>query len=559
MKNLGEESLDLFLPAVLFSIMPRINETGKINHAMTISIIVYGGAGVIGGNKIFIAADNTTISFDFGINYALWSQYFEEYLKPRAGRGLADLFEIGLLPPLRGIYRSELEPPWDDVWSRLHAEIKDVHLDAVLLSHAHLDHSGHISFLDPDIPIVCSPTTAFLAKAIQESSRGDFEKEVCYAVPREEQERLLVPCDWRKYALFQRQFCFPDAALLSSQAQTFWHKPIGARKLTYRQPKVATQVGNLKVRCFPVDHSIYGATAFAVGTSQGWIVYTGDLRLHGKMGYKTREFANEVAKLQPVVLLCEGTNIGEEGKAVTEEEVLQNALQKIKEAKGKLVIADFGPRNLERLLTFREIAAAQGRKLAILPKDAYLLQSLHLVMPEMPDPTTDNTLVVYEEVKNVLNWEKDLLKCYRDKGKTVQPEDIRRDEGDYILCLSFWDINELIDIRPSSGGMYIYSSSEAFNEEQRIDIERLRRWIDHFGLFPAGVPDAQTGKVAETDRGLHSSGHASASELLEIIEAINPRIVIPIHTEAPELFADRVGVQRQVVIPKVDVPIKVSP
>lgn len=102
---------------------------------MTMSITVHGGAGVIGGNKILLEANNT-------VNYDLWSQYFEEYLKPRATRGLADLFEIGLLPPLKGIYRSDLEPSWKDVWARLPAgsQIRDVHLDAILLSHAHLDH-----------------------------------------------------------------------------------------------------------------------------------------------------------------------------------------------------------------------------------------------------------------------------------------------------------------------------------------------------------------------------------------------------------------------------------
>jgi len=159
---------------------------------MGLSVTVYGGAGVVGGNKVLLEEDGTAISFDFGIDYDLWGQYFEEYLKPRPSRGLADLFEIGLLPPLRGIYRNELEPSWENVWGRLRFEIKDTHLDAVLLSHAHLDHSGHISFLNPEIPVLCSSATAFLAKAIQDSSKGDFEKEVCYALPREEQGRLLT-------------------------------------------------------------------------------------------------------------------------------------------------------------------------------------------------------------------------------------------------------------------------------------------------------------------------------------------------------------------------------
>lgn len=523
---------------------------------MGVSITVYGGAGVVGGNKVLLEADGTAISFDFGINYDLWAQYFEEYLKPRASRGLADLFEIGLLPPLRGIYRNELEPSWEDVWGRLRLEIKDTRLDAVLLSHAHLDHSGHISFLNPEIPILCSSATAFLAKAIQDSSKGDFEKEVCYTLPREEQGRLLTSHTRQKSVSTQRQFSFVPPTSLSSQAQAFWHKAIGSREMRFKHPIATTKVGNLNIRSFPVDHSIYGATAFAVETSQGWVVYTGDLRFHGKMRHKTREFAEKAARLQPLVLLSEGTNIDKEDQAITEEEVMHNAWQKVKEAEGKLVVADFGPRNLERLLTFRQIASECRRRLAILSRDAYVLQSLHLVMPEIPDPAADDTLIVYEEIKDVSGWEKELITHYKDKGNTIQPVDMRRGEGDYILCLSFWDINELIDIKPSKGGLYIYSSSEAIDEEQKFDIKRLRQWLDHFGLSPVGVPNPDTGKVAEDEQGFHSSGHASACELSELIEVINPRTVIPVHTEHPELFLPKVGAQSRVIIPEVGVPIK---
>jgi len=177
-------------------------------------------------------------------------------------------------------------------------------------------------------------------------------------------------------------------------------------------------------------------------------------------------------------------------------------------------------------------------------------------MNEVPDPVEDETITLYTEAKSAVDWEKDLYTQYRKKGKCVQPEDIRCAQGDYILCFSFWDINKLIDICPDEGGIYIYSSSEAFDEEQRIDVKRLKQWLAHFKLLPVGIPSAKTGKVAAGEQGLHSSGHASGPEILELVETINPGVVIPIHTEHPRFFASKLGSARQVRIPRVGVPIK---
>lgn len=100
----------------------------------------------------------------------------------------------------------------------------------------------------------------------------------------------------------------------------------------------------------PVDHSIPGACAWAIETNSGWIVYSGDLRLHGKRTHLTRKFIEEVAKLHPRVLIIEGTNVRKPAN-VSENDVYQNGLKAIQSAKG-LVFADFSAKDIDRLLTF---------------------------------------------------------------------------------------------------------------------------------------------------------------------------------------------------------------
>jgi ribonuclease J len=106
--------------------------------------------------------------------------------------GLPDVLCVGLLPPLEGIYREGLEPS-GGFWQPRGAEPHRArtNLDGVLPSHAHLDHSGYISFLDPEIPIYSTLVTAFIFKVMQDSRQADFESEVCYANLREPYSGVL--------------------------------------------------------------------------------------------------------------------------------------------------------------------------------------------------------------------------------------------------------------------------------------------------------------------------------------------------------------------------------
>ena len=91
------------------------------------------------------------------------------------------------------------------------------------------------------------------------------------------------------------------------------------------------------------------------------------------------------------------------------------------------------------------------------------------------------------------------------------------------LDYDFYDLNDLVDINPSPGSEYIHSMCEPFNEEMAISEERMKNWLNRYKL---------------PYRYVHCSGHANRSQLQEIIENVNPRTLIPIHTEYPDLFAE---------------------
>lgn len=539
-----------------------------------IKLTFYGGVNEIGGNKILLEDGERRLFLDFGFPYKRRKLFYEEYLNPRSGAGLLDPLTMGLLPPLAGLYRDDLETPglWEEFRSNpLYRELEKV--DGVLLTHAHLDHSGYISFLKSSIPIYTTAVSAFIAKAMQDSGKSGLEQQVCYFNPVVwgcpsgwKQEALLSECAARQ----QRQFCIADVETeaLSADAVQFWESGFWEKTPKQKELVACPLAGDsgcgFNLCCFPVDHSIPGACAWGIETSSGWVIYSGDLRLHGKRAELTKRFISEAAKLHPRVLILEGTNV-ERGLNITEHEVYDNALRVIAKAKG-LVIADFSARDVDRLLTFLQIAKETGRKLAILPKDAYLLKALRLLEPETPDIAQDDSLAIYQDTiatKSPAIWMRNLCKVY--ESKVVLAEDVRSAQDKFILSFSFLDINELPSIRPGRGSLYVFSSSEPHDEEQEIDFRRLHEWLKHFSIEGFGLPvekkDANgesKWEIPEGEKGLHASGHACGPDLLGIANNIKPEIIIPVHSEKPGYYVEKLkGGGIEVRVPEVSSQIEV--
>ena len=438
----------------------------------------YGGVSEIGGNKILLSEDGNRIFLDFGKNFGKESAYYDDpYLTPRDE---SQLLNLGLLPDLDGIYKGEEEPS----------------VDAVLLSHPHLDHWGHTCFLDNRIPLYCGEGTK---KMIVNS-------EQCYSAGPSKEYYLAhltksIDEEYKDFKTFRT----------------------GEKK----------SIGSLEFEPVHVDHSVPGAYGFIIKTSGGTIAYTGDFRLHGPKAEMSDEFIERAREAEIDLLISEGTNMTG-GEVSSEEEVKTKLNYLVSETLG-LVVVSFSLRNIDRLRSVYEVAKKNGRKLAISIKQAFLLQALRKDPGlDIFDIKDEDVIVFGEESSRMQEWERRVI----EEVEVWNGEDIGDIQDEVVLKASYYDMNDLMDVDPVPSSIFVLSQSEPFDEEGEIQHEKLLNWCEHYGL-----PLYQ----------VHASGHVMPHQLKDAVEKIDPGKVIPIHTERPELFKRYMDdLDTEIVLPRLN-------
>jgi ribonuclease J len=426
----------------------------------------YGGVNEIGGNKILLEDGKTRVFFDFGQSFTFGADYFTSWLAPRAVNGLGDYFAFDLLPRISGLYSREM-------LASTSLRYVEPEVDAVFLSHAHFDHVAHIQFLDPKIPIYVGVGTKLLMESMEETS----------------------------------SFC-----------------KYGEHECRKFRTGHSFKVDGVTVEPVHVDHSIPAAYGFIIHTSEGSVVYTGDLRIHGPRKDLTEDFLEKAQGCEPVALICEGTRMVEQEKRKNySESQVRQLSNEVVSSTDKLVFAMRYSRDLDRFRSFYKVAKKNGRKIVVSPKTAYLLSKLlddeHL---DLPDPLKDEDILVYYKRKKSGGFdEKDYYVWERKfMDKMVTHEFIHKNQGKLVMDLDFYQFGELIDIKPEPGCQFIHSMSEPFSEED-IQDDVMHNWIDHFKMH---------------FHQLHASGHLNKEQIVDLVNRIGPKRVFPVHTENQQLF-----------------------
>lgn len=358
----------------------------------------------------------------------------------------------------------------------------DPSLEGVLISHAHPDHYGLAPRLHPSVPL-------YLGEATQ---------------------RILS-----------------EAAFFS---------PAGAelRAAGYLRDREPLRLGPFTVTPFLMDHSAFDAYALLVEAGGRRLLYSGDLRAHGR---KSALFERLIAEPPPDVdvLLLEGTNLRAEdqrgGRAALSERELEARCVELFTRTSGMVLAAYSAQNIDRLVTLHRAARRSGRSL-VLDLYATAIAKATGRPATIPQGDWDSTHVFVPQSQRVRVKQAGEFERVNDiRTRRLYPEDLAPRASQLVMTIRGSMTGDLERANCLAGAHTVWSMWPGYLDQPSG--VKLRAWLDGHGI-PLTV--------------LHSSGHATVSDLQRFADAVGARSVVPIHTHN----ADRYPAYFENVVPRAD-------
>ena len=365
-------------------------------------VTIHRGTHEIGGSCIEVRHDDTRIVLDIGMPLLTANRERFDMQQYQSMSG-PELVAAGVLPKISGFYR------WD---------LESKAVDALLISHAHLDHYGFAQYVREDV--------------------------ICYLGEGTRQLMAL-------------------SALYSNQG---W-LPSKFSPITSTTP---VTVSTIKFTPFLVDHSAFDAYAFLLEAEGKRLLYSGDFRDHGRKSYSISKMLKAVPRGIDA-LLIEGTMLERNERPKTEQQI-EDEFYQLCSSTSKLVLVAVSGQNIDRLVSIYKAAKRSKRMLVIDPYIANVLETLSK-RAQLPHPSP-----AYDDVK--VYFPSSITRKLKRAGKEDQfirygkfkltPQQLSDRQSEAIMLIRPSVLDYLKKIKGIDGAKLVWSQwggylAEAYNKK----------------------------------------------------------------------------------------------
>jgi ribonuclease J len=415
-------------------------------------LTVHRGSLQIGGSCVELRSESgSRILLDLGM--PLTRPDGSDWPRHTVSRPVSELRYEGVLPDIDGLYPGSTPS-----------------FDALVLSHAHMDHYGLTHYIHPDIPVYASPGTIELLRL----------------------SKLFLP----------------DASIPEKIVEL---------------PEDQLELGGMLLKGIPVDHPAPDSRALLIEADSRRILYSGDLRAHGRRPELFWSLPDRAGGVD--LLILEGTTIGQPAGSHgfrSEKEVEQEFTALLGKSPGLVLVIASG-QNLDRAISLYNAALATGRELVLDSYQAYIHEDLSDLFPEAPRLGMPGVRVkfVHNQVESMNRAGLKTHTWEMSRAGKVSKEQMAQDPGRFVY------------LARSSG------TTAALLQRLPMDPKPAVVWSQWSGYLKkpsAFLKYCQENGLEITP--IHSGGHAYPEDLVELVQRLKPRVVVPIHTEAASQYSE---------------------
>jgi ribonuclease J len=279
--------------------------------------------------------------------------------------------------------------------------------------------------------------------------------------------------------------------------------------------------GPFQITPYLVDHSAFDSYSFLIEADGQRVFYSGDFRAHGRKGkLYDRMIAHPPMNLG--VLLMEGSSLGRLDLGTTfetESGLEQRLVAEFRTTEG-LALAYASAQNIDRVVTIFRAAKRSGRRLVIDLYTAAILEATG--SPSIPQSDWPQVALFVPQRQRIQIKENARFKLLdRHKANRIFAEELAAKANESVLLFRPLHRKDLEIADALKGAHFFYSMWEGYLKDDYG--ARIKAWVEEHQ-----IPFMQ----------VHTSGHAGPADLKRFAEAMNPKVLVPIHSFKPESYGE---------------------